>query len=720
MSFSRRTFLSASAAVAGGLVVAVRYGETPQVVEGQEAAENPFDAWVHIEPVSGRTEIVLVKSEMGQGVFTALPMMIAEEAELDWEQVSVIQSDDSAGTGGSGSVLRNYIPYRRTGALVRECLVHTAASEWNCTTEDCFARKSRVIHRPSGRTLSYGSLVTRARQMPLREIKTAKLKDPKEFTLIGRPTAHLDIPDKVLGKAKFGLDVRVPEMVYAVVAQCPTLDGEIAGFHASKALAVAGVLDVFEIPAPSSKGEVAVVAKNTWAAMEGRRALEITWRPGRSSSESTGALSESMRRALDSAASWSWHNGHPDPDSIPAAKRLESIYEFPFLAHATLEPMNTTVHLKGDRCEVWAPTQSGIGVKQAIAKELRLPLENVLVHVTFMGGAFGRRFGGQFERQAAQVAKRMKLPVQLVWTREDDMTHDVYRPACIHRLHGGFDDTGNLVAWSDTIADTYIIQSHHEQFETPGAVEIPYAIPNIRVSYAAVESAVPRGVWRSVGPSFNGVAVECFIDELAHAADEDPYTFRRRLIAAAPTPTVQEAITPRPGADSAQPDPKALLAVLDLAAEKSDWKRALKPPQGRGMACWQLHGTLLAQVAEVTVKENAITVDRIVTVLDCGQVVNPNGVRAQIEGGTLFGLSGVLKEEITVKDGAIQQKNFDTYKTLRMPDTPTLETYLIDSGRPPGGIGEAAVPLAGPSVANAIFAATGKRLRKLPFRLTDP
>lgn len=680
--------------------------------------DDPFEAWVRIGK-DGRTEIVLNKTEMGQGVFTSLPMIIAEEAEVDWATVSVTQGAHPDGTGGSSSVRKNYIAYRRIGAVVREAMIGAAAQEWGVAESDCVARKSQVLHQASGRSVAYSNLIDQVRERPLPDEKTIRLKDAKDFTLIGTARAHLDIPAKVQGKARFGIDVRLPGMVYAVVAQCPMLDGTLVRFDATKAKLVPDVIDVFEIASPKTGGEVAVVARNTWAAIQGCKALDIEWKPGAHQNESSAALTAEFHRALNAHDDWAWSNTNRDPDEVPAAVRIESVYEFPYLAHCPMEPMNTTVRIENGKCEVWAPTQSADSAQNNVAKALNIPASDVDVHVTFVGGGFGRRFGGDFERQAALVAQRMKTAVQLVWTREDDFAKDSFRPAGARRMRGGLDEGGNLVAWSDKLADTYIIQDRKHLFETPGAVEIAYAARHQKCSFVPVESGAPRGAWRSVGPSFNGFAVECFVDELAHAAKEDPYLFRRRLLMATPVPHGEEATTARPGADSPQPDPRALIRLLDFVTEKVEWKKPLGRNRGRGLAIWQNNGTYLAQVSEVTVEGNDIRVDRIVTALDCGQAINPNGLKAQIEGGTLQTLSAALKEEITIKDGKVQQQNFDTYKLLRLPEAPVLETYILPSERNPGGIGEAAMPLAPASVANAVFAATGKRLKKMPFRLQE-
>jgi isoquinoline 1-oxidoreductase subunit beta len=720
---SRRAFLATSAAAGGALVLGLTLRGPFRHGRAKPPETDPFDAWIRIHP-DGRIQLVLNKSEMGQGIYTALPMILAEEADIDWDHISVVQSEKSEGTGGSSSVHRGYQPLRQAGAVVRETMIAAAARQWRVPASECFTQKSRVFHRPSGKSLSYGALVEHARKLSLPDANTVPLKDRKDFTLLGRSIPHLDIPDKVKGAACYGIDVRLPDMVYAVVAQCPMLRGTLARFDTTKAKTMPGVLEVFEIPCKETGGEVAIVATNSWAAMQGRKALDIEWKPGAYHAESTDSLTPKLRAGLDAQEYWNWNNTTLNPDTVPAARRLESIYEFPFLAHATLEPMNTTVRMSNGKCEAWCPTQNGQGAQQSIAEILGIPETNVTVHVTFMGGGFGRRFGGDFERQAIQVAQRMNRPVQLLWTREDDFTHDGYRPACMHRLRAGIDQHGNLVSWSDRIANTSIIgQSDPKQaqaFELGGAVDMPYPAPYIRVSYAPVDSGVPRGAWRGVEITFNVLAVECFIDELAHLAGEDPYLYRRRLFEINAAKTAGKPPVHRYGVNWPQPDPICTIALLDLVTQKAGWGKPLGHNRGRGISCYRSVESYLAQVAEVSVENGSLRVDRVVTVADCGQVINMNGLRAQIEGGILFGLSAVLKEKITVAQGAIQQQNFNDYGLLRINEAPQLETYIVESDRPPGGIGESPVAIIGPSVGNAIFAAIGKRLRKLPFRLDEP
>jgi isoquinoline 1-oxidoreductase subunit beta len=719
---SRRAFLATSAGAGGALVVGLTlYGRFHRA--SSDSSQDPFNAWIRIHP-EGQTELVLNKSEMGQGVFTSLPMILAEEAEIDFSKITVVQADNADGTGGSGSVWEGYRPLRQAGAQVREALIAAAARRWNVPAGECHARLSQVSHTLSGRVLSYSALIQDARRLPLPDPKTVPLKDPKDFTLIGRAIPHLDIPDKVKGTARFGLDVRLPGMVYAVVAQCPYFRGDLLRVDTTKAKAVSGVLDVFEIPtdpkiANKNTRELAVVATNTWAANQGRKALVIEWKPGQYHDESTVSIARQLRDSLDAQEVWNSTNTSLNPDTVPAAKRIEAIYEFPFLAHANLEPMNVTVHLDGGRCEIWSPTQDGEDTQETAASVLGIDKSNVTVHVTFMGGGFGRRFGWPFDYQALEIAQHIRRPVQLVWTREDDFTHDKYRAASMHRLRAGLDNHGNLVAWTHRLTDTTSIRPYDPTRGAPGvdaAIEQPYPAQHFRLSYVPVPSGFTRGAWRGVDIESNLLAVECFVDELAYLARQDPYLFRRRLLEQA----AANPYAPRSNfSDRRLPDPSQMIRLLDLVTDKAGWSNPLGPHRGRGISCFYSKTTYLAQVAEITVSGGNLRVDRVVTVVDPGRVINMNGIRAQIEGAILMGLSAALKERITVKNGTIQQQNFNDYDLLRIPDAPRLETHLIEGGRPPGGIGEPPLALIGPSVGNAIFAATGKRLRKLPFQLDE-
>ena len=728
MNISRRQFVVGGAvAGAGALVIGVRLsGPLLQAQESEAGAKkpapNPFDAYVHVKS-DGHIALIVAKSEMGQGIKTGLAMLLAEEADVDFTSVSVEQAETRPdiyahmGTGGSGSTREGFMPLRRAGATVRVLMITAAAAKWNVPASECKAINGTVLHEKSGRKASYGELVEAARKLPLPNPEKVELKNEADFTLIGHGTPRVDIPSKVNGTAQFGLDVRVPGMVYAVVARCPTFGGKAAHFDSAKGKAVPGVLDVFEIPALGAdkftSGGVVVVADSTWAAMKGRDALQITWDRGAAASES----SEQMRQALRSAAAKPGKRVRNDGDVDAAlsngGKKVDALYEMPLLAHATMEPMNITAHARSGEAEVWAPTQSPDWVQGTVANVLGLKPEKVVVHTTLMGGGFGRRYMADFPAEVAQVAKVVGKPVQLVWTREDDMTHDFYRPATCHRMQGAVDANGRPVAWFHTLASTSIkgywdpkVDPAEDEFG--GAAQVPYAIPNVRLEYNDVSSAVPRAWWRSVENSFNGFVVESFIDELAVAAGKDPVEFRRSLLVKPPNWKAKS---------EEDPDPARLLGVLNLAAEKSGWAKPLPKGRGRGIAAFHSFGSYFAEVAEVTVKGNGFKIDRIVAAVDCGQIVNPESVRSQTEGAIIYGLSAALKNEITIKEGAVEQTNFDGYDPIRINEAPPIEVHLIINKEDPGGMGEPGLPPLAPAVANAIFAASGQRLRKLPFQM---
>ena len=728
MEINRRKFVVRGTVAGAGLLIGVRLSPAKAFAQENEKGPkakkvNPFDAYIHVKP-DGKISLIVAKSEMGQGIKTGLAMVLAEEAEVDFTTVSVEQAETRPdiyahmGTGGSGSTQENFIPLRRAGATVRELMITAAAEKWNVPRSQCRARKGAVLHEATSRSVSYGDLVAVAEKLPLPDPEKVELKDEKDFSLIGYATPRVDIPSKVNGSAVFGIDVRVPEMVFAVVARCPTFGGTHAHFDATKAKAVAGVKDVFEIPALGADmftaGGVVVVADSTWAAMQGRDALQITWDNGPAVSESTSTLHTALHAGAGKAGKRIRNDGNVDTALPTGTKRVEATYEFPFLAHATMEPMNITVHARNDEAEVWAPTQSPDWVQRTVAKILAVSEKKVIVHTTLMGGGFGRRNMADYPAEAAQIAKIVGKPVQLVWSREDDMTHDFYRPAACHQMKGAVDANGKPLAWSHTIASTSIGAFWHpdspnvEESEVGGAEQMPYAIPNVRLEYNHVASAVPPLWWRSVEHSFNGFAVECFIDELAAAAGQDPVQFRKSLLV--------KPANWKPK-DEGYPDPARLLGVLEVAAVKIGWGTPLPKGKGRGIATYHSFGSYIAEAAEVTVTGNTFKIDRVVAAIDCGQIVNPESVRAQAESAIIYGLSAALKNEITVKNGAIEQTNFDGYDPIRISEAPPIEVHLLKSKAAPGGMGEPALPPAAPAVANAIFAACGQRVRKLPFSL---
>jgi len=725
MPLTRRAFMATGAAAGAGLLLGVSFHGEPLVAQlkGTVPPDNPFDAWIHVKP-GGEVTVIVAKSEMGQGVETGLPMIFADEAALDWKKLNIQQAETRPdlykhlGTGGSSSTRESYMPLRRAGATVRALMITAAATRWGVPPKECVARNSAVEHQKSGRRASYGELVAAASQLPLPNWEKVPLKKDSDFELIGHPTPRVDVPPKVNGSAQFGLDVRVPGMLYAVIARCPTFGGKPAQFDAAKAKAVPGVRDVFEVPALAqdmhTAGGVVVVADTTWSAMKGREALVVTWDRGPAASESTDALYDALRKAAHEPGKRLRNEGDVDAALAHSRSPVEAVYEMPLLAHATMEPMNITLNPQQGACEVWAPTQSPDWVQRTVARILDLPAAKVNVHTTLSGGAFGRRYMADFPAEAAQIAKVVGKPVQLVWSREDDMTHDFYRPATCHRMRGALDSKGQPVAWSHNMASVSINGFWHqeapaEESEQGGAREMPYAIPNVRLEFNAVASAVPRAWWRSVENSFNGFVVESFIDELAAAASRDPVAYRQSLLRAIPgrKPISEDA-----------PQVERLRAVLELAAQRAGWSKPLAKPRGRGIASFASFGSYIAQVAEVTMVEGkSFKIDRVVAAVDCGRAVNPESVRSQTEGAIIFGLSAALKGEITVHNGAVDQDNFNGYELVRFHEAPPIEVHVVESDQDPSGMGEPGLPPVAPAVANAIFAASGHRLRRLPLQL---
>jgi isoquinoline 1-oxidoreductase beta subunit len=728
---NRRDFLKKSAA--GGAVLVIGFHLSPgacadQAQDQEKKTPNPFDAWVRITP-DDRVTLVLGKSEMGQGVYTSLPMILAEELCVDWKQVHIEQAPTNPkiydlATGGSGSISESWLPLRQAGAAAHEMLIAAAAKKWEVGTDTCKARNGYVVHGHPERSLRFGELVVDASQLPVPNLNTVPLKNSDDFTIVGHKVHRLDAASKSNGSAKFGIDARVPGMLYTVIARCPVFEGKVASFDATKAKVVSGVRDVFEIKisgrGASTAGGVAVLADNSWAAMQGRKALEVKWDEGAAANESSEELRKQFLENAAKPGGVLRNDGDANAALEAASKNIEAVYELPFAAHVCMEPMNCTVHIRPDGAEAWVPTQAPQWAQAAIAEIAKLPPEKVIVHTTLMGGGFGRRYQADFAMEAAQVAKASGKPVMVLWTREDDMQHDFYRPASYHKLWGALDSDGKLAAWKHFQTSTSIAAKWSQKGDNdPGMGEfgidatIPYTTRNIRIEYTLAHSSAPRAWWRSVQHSSTTFAIESFLDELAHVSGQDPLAFRLKLIG-------DPRKIPQAGEGREKEDPLdtgRLKSALQLAAEKAGWGKPLPKGQGRGIAgtCYGY----VAAVAEVSASRSGFEVHRLICAVNCGRAINPDGVRAQVESAAIYALSATFKDAITVERGRVVQANFNDYEMIRMKEAPPIEAHIVPSTEAPSGIGEPIVAVIAPAICNAIFSATGKRLRRLPIRATD-
>ena len=700
---TRRAFLETAGAAGAGLVISFYL---PSGLRFRSPTAGPFapNAWLRI----GEDESVLVivdRSEMGQGVTTALPMLLAEELEADWSRIRIeFAPADKAytnpmfgmqGTGGSTSVRAAYTPLRKAGAAARELLVAAAAQTWGVEKAECRAERGAVVHARSKRRLTYGKLVTKA--ATLGAPPDVPLKDPKDWKILGTRVRRLDTPPKVDGSAQFGIDVKVPGMLVAVVARSPVFGGKAKSFDAAKAKAVPGVRQVVQI----SSG-VAVVADGYWPAKKGRDALAITWDEGPTASVSSATIAQLFGQRAEQAGAVARHGGDPDGTLGSAPAKVDAVYDLPFLAHATMEPMNCTAHVRADGVDIWAPTQFQTGAQGFGAKIGGVTPDKVKVHTTYLGGGFGRRFELDFIQEALETSKAVGAPVKVIWSREDDIRNAQYRPANHHRMRAGLDANGQPVAWTHRIVAPSImarvfpdtVKNGLDEEAVEGGVGMPYAIPNVHVDYLLTDTGIPVGFWRSVNNSYNAFAVESFIDELAHAAKKDPYEYRRDLLGKAPRH----------------------LGALNLAASKAGWGTAPPAGRARGIAVYKSFESYVAEVAEVSVAtDGAVKVHRVVCAVDCGPVVNPSIVEAQMESAIVYGLTAALYGEIAIEGGRVKQSNFHDYQMLRLAEMPKVEVYIVPSTDAQGGVGEPGTPPIAPAVANAIFAATGKRIRKLPI-----
>jgi len=700
---NRRGFLQVGASATAGLLVGFYLPERSRLAAQANAAPLKMNAWVHIAPDDTVT-FMIHKVEMGQGTVTSLSQLLAEELECDWGKFRTeFPPVDKVfgpmqGVVGSQSIRTSWDPLRKAGATAREMLVQAAAQNWGVDKSKCRAESGFVINTTNNARLSYGKLADAAAKLPVPA--NVALKDPKLFRIAGKSIKRLDTPAKVTGRTQFGIDARLTGMVYAAVARCPVFGGKVASFDDTKAKAFPGVKRVVQV----SRG-VAVVADNTWSAIQGTRLLDIKWDEGANAAQSTAAISRLFAERAQKPGVEISKAGDAAAGLAGAAKKVEAVYEAPFLAHATMEPMNCTAHVQADSCDVWASTQMQTFAQAAAAQVTGLPPEKVRIHSQFMGGGFGRRGMSDFVSEAVEVSKAIGAPVKVTWSREDDMHHDNYRPAAYSRFRAGLDRDGWPVAWTNRIVSPSITNSSTgtpprngiDRTSTEGAHDMGYGIPNKLVDYHWTEVGIPVTYWRAVGYTQNTFFVESFMDELAAAGGKDPVELRRRLLAENPR----------------------LLGVLELAAQKADWVKA--PPAGRfrGVAVVNNVGSYTAQVAEISVNQGKVRVHRVVCAVDCGHVVNPAIVEQQIRSAIVYGLTAALKGSITIAKGRVEQANFNQYDMLRIDEAPVVEVHIVPSTENPGGIGEAGVPAIAPAVCNAVYKATGKRVRRLPIRAEE-
>ena len=722
VDLSRRRFLTTGAA-SGGLLLSIAVTGCDKSASGkallqkisaedQSAADSGFlpNVFIRITP-DDMVTIQLPSSEMGQGVATALPMLVAEELYAPWDNIRTQFAPAHQAfanpnlrnqlTGGSQSIRGFWRPLREAGAAAREMLIEAAALTWQVDKQECTVRQGQVLHQASNRSLRYGELADKAATLGVPDEVT--LKSPQQFNLIGSPQPRLDIPLKVNGAAIFGIDVQLDNLLTACVVKSPVMGARLKSFDAGKAKRIPGVHDVIAIDSG-----VAVVARHFWAAKKGCDALQIQWHTSDNDSLSSQSIKKTFVEQLTDAKTVQDH-GDVVQALASAPKRVNAVYEVPYLAHACMEPMNCTAYVQNDRCDVWVPTQAQGSTQKTAAKITGLEEEQVFVHTTYLGGGFGRRGETDFVTDAVQISKTVNQPVKVIWTREQDIRNDYYRPAAYNELEAAVDDKGWPVAWRHAIASQSILERlvplpaillrGVDPTSIEGAAHLPYAFPNVEIRYAMTHTPVPVGFWRSVGNSQNGYVTEAFLDEVALLGGKDPLELRQHLLK----------------------DQPRYLHVLQVAADKARWHEPAPPGRFRGIAVVHSFGSYVAQVAEISLQgepgTQSVRVHRVVCAVDCGIVVNPDTVVAQIESAVIYGLTATLYGDINIEAGGIQQSNFHDYRLTRLRDSPSIEVHLVANTEPPGGVGEIGVPPIAPAVVNAVFAATGKPVRRLPITL---
>jgi isoquinoline 1-oxidoreductase beta subunit len=696
----RRRFMKVAAGGVFGTGLILAMSWDPLAADAATAAGDakPFqpNAWLKIGS-DGKVVVYVVESEMGQGPYTLMPMILAEELEAAWSDMGVEHAPvkpvyGNQTTGGSSSIRKGWATLRDAGASAREMLISAAAAQWGVARAQCHAAHSRVVHTPSGRQLGFGQLALAAAALPIPT--RVRLKSPDTYTILGTAVPRLDVPAKVNGSARYGMDMDLPGLLYATTVHCPVLGGKPQDIDDRKAKAIPGVREVFPI-----HNGVAVVADDTWTALTAAEALSIHWHEGANKNLDSDTVRARLLAAAEAGGEVSFEQGHIA--SAAAVQKLEAGYDLPFQAHAPMEPMNCTAHVADGRCEVWVPTQSPSAAQRVateyglstfeyyqdkITNRLGMNTEPAVdIHTTLLGGGFGRRLEQDYVAEAVQIAKTVGKPVKLSWSRREDIQHDFYHPYTVHLMAGALDAGGKPVSWHHRLAGV----------GRPGAADLPYAIPNVRIEVSAVPVDIPLGPWRSVSHHYYAFAQETFFDELARLGGQDPLELRLALLH----------------------DPR-LRGVLTLAADKAGWGKPLAPNHYLGLAVHKSFGTYVAEVVEIVLEENRpLRVPRVVVAVDCGIVINPDIVAAQMESAVVFGLSAALKGSITLKDGRVQQSNYHDFPILRLDEMPRVETHLIKNHESPQGIGEPGVPPLAPALANAVFAATQTPVRSLPIRL---
>ena len=693
-SFSRRVFLKKSALTFTGLIIGFTYEPESSLAVKVENVEE-LGIWIRIAP-DGSTTLIVPSSEMGQGVNTSLSMILAEELEADWQSVKTetapvnskyINPESNSGqmTAGSSSVKGFWNPLRKAGAAVRLMLQKAAAQKWEIPIEECVAKSGYIYRKNSSQKLSYGELAEAAGKIDIPS--DPPLKNSKDYNLVGKSIKRIDIPSKTNGSAQFGIDVKLPEMMYATIRQSPVFGGEVLSYDEDAAKSIRGVKKVILIP-----NGIAVIADNTWRAKRGMEVLNLKFHGGETIGLESKQVQKELLKALDDEGK----------TKIEANQVLDLEYEVPFLAHAPLEPMNCTANVTDNFCEVWVPTQSQGGCMDAAKEITELDEEQIQIHTTYLGGGFGRRGETDFVKQSLILAKALGKPIKVTWMREEDMQHDFYRPASMSRFQIGLNKDGFPISWNNQLASPSILKRFFapmawfniDPLSTEGADEIPYAIEDFNFDYSEVDSGVPVGFWHSVGSSFNAFFTESAIDEAAHLAQQDQFDYRMKLLAGKPR----------------------FQKVLEKVMRESKWGRILPKRHGLGISIHKTRGSIAGAVIEVSTDVNGmLNLNKAWIAIDCGKVINPNTVRAQMEGGFTFGLSATLGEEITLKDGRVEQSNFHDYSILRLKGSPEISVEIIESGNEIGGVGEVAVPLAAPALTSAIFSSSGRRIRTLPL-----